>query len=246
MPDPKRENRAATADAPVQRRRRPDARTRYGLRPVPAAAGLRLLGQGPRRTGAALGRALPGPPARGGRNPGGHAPRRDHGGRRPAPRHGGGFAHHGRGAPATLRRGRGLPGRRAHEDRPDRVQLGPGEAGGELPQDADRDVQGHPHPADQAGRSPAQHADPRVHGRGQVAAHRPGDPGHLRAAGPPARHPLDEAGARGARLPRAESRRGARARGAAPLQAPDPPGLHRGGDRRPLEAAVGRRACGPR
>ena len=56
-------------------------------------------------------------------------------------------------------RGR-LPRRGPHEDRQDRVHLRHPAAGRELPQDAGRDVRGHPHPADQARRPPAQHAHP--------------------------------------------------------------------------------------
>ena len=61
-----------------------------------------------------------------------------------------------------------------------------------------------------------------VHVRGLAAAHRPGDARHLRPAGPSPRHPLDEAGARGSGLSRAESRDRRRPRGAAPLEARGP------------------------
>ena len=127
-----------------------------------APAGVRLLGPRPQGPGPAVGRALPGAPARGRRLP-----------RRPAPRPRG---HHRRPAP---RRGRGHPRPRSR-----RIEelFGPevahlvegvtkigaipvlverGAPGGELPQDAAGDGRRHPRHPGQAGRPAAQHADAR-------------------------------------------------------------------------------------
>ena len=82
-------------------------------------------------------------------------------------------------------------------------------AGRELPQDDGRDGHGHPGHPDQARRSPAQHAHDRGDAQAEADRQGQGDPGDLRAARAPARHPRHQVGARGPRL-----------RDAAPAQVP--------------------------
>ena len=77
----------------------------------------------------------------------------------------------------------------------------------------------------------------RLHGRGVATPDRAGDARDLRAARAPARHLLDEAGARRARVPDAQARC---RRGAGRASAREEPGagrVHPRGDRNPLEAA---------
>ena len=101
---------------------------------------------------------------------------------------------------AGVRRRRRRHRRRRHQARPAPVRLQGGAAGGHPPQDARGDGQGHPGPAHQARRPPPQHAHDRVAARVQAAAHRAGDPRHLRAARAPPRHRRREVAARGPRV----------------------------------------------
>ena len=69
------------------------------------------------------------------------------------------------------------------------VQYARGASGGEYPQDDHRDVQGPARHPGEAGRPAPQYAHAQVHAAPQAGAYRPGDDGHLRAAGASARHP---------------------------------------------------------
>ena len=152
-------------------------------------------------------------------------------------------------------RGRGAGGR-GHQALEDPLREPGGAPGRELPQ-ADRlDVERHPGAGREAGRPPPQHAHPRVHDQAEADPEGQGDARGLRAARPPARHPLAQVGARGPGLrhpapeavqrdpadgqpaparPRGSSSRrpatilGARARGG---------GHHRRRDHRPREALL--------
>ena len=151
---------AAAQRHPRQGRRLPPRRG-----PGPHQEGLRLLGQGPPGTDPQVGRALPGPPARGGGHPRRAPARRGLDRHRPPPRHHRGHPRHPRGDRRALRRGDRRPGGRGHQALPvlGREHQG-GEAGRELPQDGRGHGQGHPGPARQAGRPHPQHADARAHG----------------------------------------------------------------------------------
>ena len=100
-----------------------------------------------------------------------------------------------------VRRGDRRPGRRRHQADRTHVPVARRGAGRELPQDDGGDGHGHPGHPDQARRPPAQHAHDR--GDAQAEADREGarDARHLRADRPPPRHPRDQVGARGPRLP---------------------------------------------
>ena len=78
------------------------------------------------------------------------------------------------------------------------ARRGPGR---ELPQDGRRDVLGHPRDPDQARRSPPQHAHDRRDAQAEADREVARDARHLRPDRPPARHPRDQVGARGPRLP---------------------------------------------
>ncbi len=80
------------------------------------------------------------------------------------------------------------------------VRLPRGGGGRELPQDDPLDVAGHPRRRDQARRPPAQHADALLPGQAEADPEGQGDPRGLRADRAPARHPLDQVGARGPRV----------------------------------------------
>ena len=100
-----------------------------------------------------------------------------------------------------VRRGDRRPRRRRHQaDRAD-VPVARRGAGRELPQDDGRDGLGHPGHPDQARRSPAQHAHDRRDAQAEADREGARDARHLRADRPPARHPRDQVGARGPRVP---------------------------------------------
>ena len=143
----------------------------------------------------------------------------------------GAAARHGRGHVGLARRGarrvRGRGGRarrRGDQAHRDHVPVARRGAGRELPQDDGRDGHGHPGHPHQARRPAAQHAHAGGDGQAEADRQGQGDPGDLRAAGPPARHPRDQVGARGPRVhdpapaqvpgdqgPRQPAARGARA-----------------------------------
>ena len=127
--------------------------------------------------------------------------RRDHRGR-PAARRGRGHRLRPDRDRGRVRPGRGGHRRRRHQAGPGPLRLPAGAAGGDHAQDAGRHGQGPPGPAHQAGRPAAQHADHRGHARVEAEAQRPGDPRHLRPAGPPLRHPGHQVAARGPGLRR--------------------------------------------
>ena len=82
----------------------------------------------------------------------------------------------------------------------DKVKYGDTAAGRDDPQDDRRDEPRHPGARHQARRPAAQHAHAALPQAGEAGADRPRDAGHLRAAGPPARHEHPQVGARGPRV----------------------------------------------
>ena len=118
-----------------------------------------------------------------------------------------------------VRRAHRPAGRGGHQARQDpRPHPGAG-PGGEHPQDAGGHGRGHPGRADQARRPPPQHAHGGRPRRGAPPAHQPRDPGHLRAARPPAGHLAVQGGAGGPRLRPARPRQLPRRRGQAAQRA---------------------------
>ena len=75
--------------------------------------------------------------------------------------------------------------------------------GGELPEDDGRDGPRHPGHPHQARRPPPQHADDRLDAEVEAAREGARDARDLRPARAPARHPRDQVGARGPRVPHA-------------------------------------------
>ena len=134
------------------------------------------------------GRALHHPPGGGGHHRRRPGPRRPVGGRRAAARRRGGHRAHPR-ATSTEEFGPEVGGhrRRGHQARPAAVRLQGGPAGRHGAQDARGHGQRLAGARHQAGRPAAQHADPGGDAGVEAAPDRPGDPRHLRAAGPPAR-----------------------------------------------------------
>ena len=116
---------------------------------------------------------------------------------------------------------------RAHRGRGDQarsppVRLQGGPAGGHRAQDVGGHGQRLAGPDHQAGRPAAQHADPVGDAGVEAAPDRTGDPGHLRATGPPARHPRGQMATRGPGLrhPPPQAVRGDRTDGGQPGPAP--------------------------
>ena len=107
--------------------------------------------------------------------------------------------------PSGVRRRDREPRRGRHEADADPVPEPRARGGRELPQDDRRDGPRRPGHPDQARRPPAQHAHPRVPGAPEAGPEVAGDPRGLRAARAPARHPQDQVGARGPRVPGAPS-----------------------------------------
>ena len=140
----------------------------------------------------------------------------------------------------ALRRRRRRAGRRRLQAGPHPVPQPRRGAGRELPQDAAGDGARHPRHHGQARRPHAQHAHARLGAARQAPHRRARDAGDLRADRQPARHPLDQVGARGARLqgavpgPPSHHREGAQAR-------PRQPEAIRRQDRRQPERRAARR-----
>ena len=200
---PRRPHAARAQPAVGRVRDRRGARGRVGDadRSQEGRVGVRLRLRAPRRPAAPVGRGLHPPPGRRGEDLRRHAARHRDALRRDAARHRRGHVGvAGRGAPAVRRRDREHR-RRRHEAHRHHLSVARRGAGRELPQDDARDGQGRAGHPDQARRPPAQHA----HDRGDVEAEADrqgeGDPGDLRADRPSARHPRDQVGARGPRLP---------------------------------------------
>ena len=107
---------------------------------------------------------------------------------------------------------------RGHQARPAAVRLQGGPAGRHRAQDAGGHGQRLAGADHQAGRPAPQHADPVGDAGVEAAPHRPGDPGHLRPPGPPARHPGGQvaAGGPGLRHPPPQALRRDRADGGQP------------------------------
>ena len=230
----------------ITRDRRAGAGTLPRRRHLAAREGLRVLGQGAPGADAALGRALPDAPAGGRGAARGDAARPRDRRRGPAARHRRGHVRDRRRHPRAVRRRDRRPGRGPHEALEDRVPEPRGSPGRELPQDAARDVEGHPHHPDQARRPPAQHPHARVHEGRLAAAHRAGDARDLRAARAPPRHLLDEGGARGPRVPRAASGAVRADRGEGRRHQGGARPLHRRREDAALDGAREARACAAR
>ena len=138
--------------------------------------------------------------AGGGRNPRRLAPGRPGAdGRAAARRDGGHLGHQGRDL-RHVRQARRRPGRRRVQARQDRVPVGRGRAGRELPQDAAGDGARRARHPDQARRPAAQHAHARRGGARQAPARGARDDGDLRADRQPARPERAVPRAAGARL----------------------------------------------
>ena len=129
---------------------------------------------------------------------------------------------------AGLRRRDRRPRGRRHQALEDPLREPGGPPGRELPQ-ADRlDVERHPRAGGEAGRPPPQHAHAGLHDQAEADPEGQGDARDLRAAGPPARHPLAQVGAGGPGLrhpPPAALQRDPADGQPAPAR---PRGLHRG------------------
>ena len=171
------------------------------LGPGAPPAGVRLFGPRAQGPGAPLGRAVPGPPAQRGLDPGRPEGRRRLDRRRAPPRRPRGHADDQAGdRPAVRRRGR-RSRRRPDEDRQVLLRLARGGAGGDLPQDAPGDDLGPPGRPRQARRPPPQHAHAGLPPGVQAPGDRPRDARHLRADRAPARHGEREGRARGPGVP---------------------------------------------
>ena len=141
---------------------------------------------------------LPSPRSRG--HPDRAQARRRHHCRRAAARRDRGHRRHARRDRPEVRQGDRRAGRGPHQDQEARSRHQEGRAGGELPQAAGRHLERHPRAADQARRSPAQHAHARAHEAGEPAARVRGDARDLCAARRPHGHAEHARGAGAAGL----------------------------------------------
>ena len=163
-------------------------------------ARLRLRLRAPRRPAAPLGRRVHHPPGRGGADLRRDAARHRDALRGAAARHGRGHQRQPGGDRGGVRRGDRPARRRRHEADRDHLREPRRAPGRELPQDDGGDGHRRQGDPDQAGRPPPQHAHARRAAEAEADGEGARDARDLRAAGPPARDPRDQVGARGPRL----------------------------------------------